>query len=69
MSVWEGERRDHAEFTNNLHVRVHVLRERVLGCCRVVVAQVRALTAKVGGLGFDSQWLSKHCFSQFVPIS
>ena len=29
---------------------------------------VRASTAKVGGLGFDSQWLPKHFFSQFVSM-
>ena len=25
-------------------------------------------TAKVGGLGFDSQWLPRHFFSQFVSM-
>ena len=30
---------------------------------------VRASTAKVGGLGLDSQWLPKHFFSQFVSMS
>ena len=29
---------------------------------------VRVLTAKVGSLGFDSQWLPMHFFSQFVSL-
>ena len=29
---------------------------------------VRAPTAKVGGLGFDSQRLPRHFFSQFVSV-
>ena len=29
---------------------------------------VRAPTAKVGGLGFDSHWLRRQFFSQFVSM-
>ena len=30
---------------------------------------VRALTAKVGGLGFDSQWLPKHFYPDLPPVA
>ena len=34
--------------------------------CACHTSVVRASTAKVKGLGFESQWLPKHFFSQFV---
>ena len=54
-------------------VNYHVLQAQILGESAGLLqgsrnSVVRASTAKVGGLGFDSQWLPMHFSLQFVSI-